>query len=339
MRNMQTMSTLEGLYNSYLNECTGTFEFSQNKFTDLYKKDQWGDNAMRSSYMYRLSRLSRSRGFKLIRPSLKAKLQQMQVKFDWKPIEDLVKQERTEKFSQYLENTLTEADSNLENCLDREMEALHRTKEELQALIQAYPEHQQRIAEVCTDAKTFQDNQDLRLALYTDDKLRRKYEHCGNCDYDMSRQHTPAAECLLLREMLVVMNRGMSVQLKPYDLTLRQTDYDENERIEVPDDVWEVYRHYKENKNHRRAGKESKPETRKQWMMCIYSVAKDLFGDGFVKRMETSKRGVKCYNFLTDKKVVDVAILLLQGERVNLDDFQREIVQEYRLDDVRRGAT
>ena len=87
------------------------------------------------------------------------------------------------------------------------------------------------------------------------------------------------------------------------------------------------------------AGKESKPETRKQWMMCIYSVAKDLFGDGFVKRMETSKRGVKCYNFLTDKKVVDVAILLLQGERVKLDDFQREIVQEYRLDDVRRGAT
>ena len=41
--------------------------------------------------MYRLSRLSRSRGFKLIRPSLRAKLQQMQVKFDWKPIEDLVR--------------------------------------------------------------------------------------------------------------------------------------------------------------------------------------------------------------------------------------------------------
>ena len=57
MRDMQTMSTLEDLYNSYLNECTGTFEFSENKFTDLYKKDQWDDNAMRSSYMYRLSRL------------------------------------------------------------------------------------------------------------------------------------------------------------------------------------------------------------------------------------------------------------------------------------------
>ena len=67
-------------------------------------------------------------------------------------------------------------------------------------------------------------------------------------------------------------------------------------------------------------------------MMCIYSVAKDLFGDGFVKRMETSKKGVKCYNFLTDKKVVDVAILLLKRSRMNLGDFNPEIVQEYRLD-------
>ena len=59
----------------------------------------------------------------------------------------------------------------------------------------------------------------------------------------MSRQHTPTVKCLLLREMLIVMNHGMSVQLKPYDLTLRQTDYDENERIEVPDNVWKAYKH------------------------------------------------------------------------------------------------
>jgi len=69
-------------------------------------------------------------------------------------------------------------------------------------------------------------------------------------------------------------------------------------------------------------------------MMCIYSLAKDLFGDGFVNRMETSKNGLKCYNFLTDRGVVDVAILLLKCGRANLDDFQREIVQKYRLDEA-----
>ena len=253
----------------------------------------------------------------------------MQVEYDWNPIKDLVKQERNEKFNQYLEDTLPEADCNLQKYLDKRMEALNQSKAELQALLQAHPEHQQRIIEVCTDARTFRDNQDLRLALYTDDKLRIRYEHSGTCNYDMSRQHTPTVKCLLLREMLIVMNHGMSVQLKPYDLTLRQTDYDENERIEVPDNVWKAYKHYKENKNHRRTGEESKPETRKQWMMCIYSLAKDLFGDGFVKRMETKKNGLKCYNFKTDKGVVDVAVLLLKWGRVNLDDFQREIVQEY----------
>ena len=170
------------------------------------------------------------------------------------------------------------------------------------------------------DTKTFKDNQNVRLTLYTDDKLHRQYEHSGICNYDMSRQHTPMVTCLLFREMLIVMNHGMSIQLKPYDLTLCQTNYNENERIEVPDNVWKAYKHYKENKNHRRTGKESKPETRKQWMMCIYSLAKDLFGDGFVKRMETSKNGLKCYNFLTDKGVVDVAILLLNWGRVNVEN-------------------
>ena len=62
------MSVLKDLSNSNFNECTGTFEFSENKFTDLYKKDQWDDNVMRSSYMYNLNRLLRSRGFKVIRP-------------------------------------------------------------------------------------------------------------------------------------------------------------------------------------------------------------------------------------------------------------------------------
>lgn len=324
---IQSMSILKDLRNSTFNACTGTFEFSENKFTELFKKDQWDDNMMRSSYMHNLNRLLESRGFKVIRPSLKKKLEQMQVKYDWAPVKDLVKQERNEKFNRYLRSALPEADISLEEYLDRRMKALHRTKTELQALIETHPEHRERIVDVCMDAKTFEHSRNLELAFYTDETLLRKYEHSGNCNYDMSRQHTPMAKCLLLREMLAIKNHGMSVQLKPHDLTLRQTDYDENERIDVPDNVWEAYKHYKEYKNHRGSEAESKPQTRKQWMTCIYSLARDLFGDEFVKRSETSKNGAKCYNFTTDKGVVDVSIMLMNWSRLNLDDFQREIVQ------------
>ena len=86
------MSVLKDLSNSNFNECTGTFEFSENKFTALYKKDQWDDNMMRSSYMHNLKRLLQTRGFKVIRAGLKKKLEQMQVEYDWNPIKDLVKQ-------------------------------------------------------------------------------------------------------------------------------------------------------------------------------------------------------------------------------------------------------
>ena len=90
------------------------------------------------------------------------------------------------------------------------------------------------------------------------------------------------------------MNHGMSKKLKSYDLTLCQADYDEKERIEVPDNVWETYKHYHKNKNRGRTGEESKPQTRKEWMMSIYFLAKGLFVDRFIKRPETSNQGVKC---------------------------------------------
>ena len=52
------------------------------------------------------------------------------------------------------------------------------------------------------------------LALYTDDKLRKKYESIGEFEYDICRQQTLTRKCLLLREMIAVMNHGMTPQLK-----------------------------------------------------------------------------------------------------------------------------
>ena len=121
------------------------------------------------------------------------------------------------------------------------------------------------------------------------------------------------------------MNRGMPRQLKPYDLTLCQVDYDEDEPIEVPDRVWQIYKH------HKRTRKAAKPRSRKELMMCVYFLAKDLFGDRFVRRSETSKRGKRCFNFITDEEAVEVAIGLTNWGRQDLDDFQHEIVETHGL--------
>jgi hypothetical protein len=64
-------------------------------------------------------------------------------------------QEKNEKFTRYLEGSLSKAESNFEECLYRRLKDLQITQAKLQGLIQAHPEHKKRIIEVCTDAKTF----------------------------------------------------------------------------------------------------------------------------------------------------------------------------------------
>jgi hypothetical protein len=126
-------------------------------------------------------------------------------------------------------------------------------------------------------------------ALYTDDKLRKKYERIGEVEYDILREQTLTKKCRLLREMIAVMNDGMTPQLKSYDLTLLQSDYDEDESINAPDKLWQQYKHHKQFKQRRRTTEE-KPQTRKSWMKCIFLLTKDVYGDRFIRKKETSKR-------------------------------------------------
>jgi len=56
-------------------------------------------------------------------------------------------------------------------------------------------------------------------------------------------------------------------------------------------------------------------------MMCIFLLAKDVFGGRFIRRKETSKRAKsekRCYNYFTDKRVVEVAIGLMNLNLRNL---------------------
>jgi hypothetical protein len=154
--------------------------------------------------------------------------------------------------------------------------------------------------------------------LCTDDKLRKKYEHIGEVEYDILRQQTLTTKCLLLREVITVMNDGMTPQLKSYDLTLLQSDYDEDESINAPDEVWQKY------KDHHRKTK-PKPQTRKSWMMCIIFMTKDVFVGRFIRKKQTSKSGEKCHNYFTNK-VVEVEVELMNWNLWNLDYISPEIV-------------
>ena len=224
-----------------------------------------------------------------------------------------------------MNNRLTEVDGKLKECIDRRLAALHRTKEELCELMATCPERRERYMEICMDPKAFRENQKLQFALYTDDRLRTMFEYDGIVDYDVKRQETPTAKCLLLREMIAVMNSGIGrVLLKPHDLTLQQSQYDENQPVELTDELWQQYCH------HKRTTK-SKPVTYKHLMACIYLLAKDLFGCRFIGQTETSKNGHRCYNYNTDESVVAVAIELMNWNQRNLDYIHEEIVQKYDL--------
>jgi hypothetical protein len=279
------------------------------------------DNVMRSSFLYTLDTLLEMRGFQVIRPEITEVIGT----YDWDPIKHLLKQKREEKFENYLNNSLTDADPTFEECIDSRCKTLHRNKDELCKLIDSNPGHKRDYMEIFTDAKTFKNNRNVVLALYTDDKLYEKYERIGEVEYDICRQQTLTKKCRLLREMIVVMNKGMTPQLKPYDLTLLQSDYDEDEPINAPDEVWQKY------KDHHRT-KKPKPQTRKSWMMCIFLLTKDVFGDRFVIKKETSKSGKKCHNYFTNKWVVEIAIELMNWNLRNLDYIAPEIVQTYDLE-------
>ena len=243
--------------------------------------------------------------------------------------------ERREQFQLYLTNDLSDscwkADGlvgKLTEFMDHTLQTLRKTKKQLLTLIAANPAYETIITDVCTDARSFAYNENLVLALYTDEKLRDL-----NGDWRGGRgRSTPTAKCLLLRTILAAMNRGQSFQLKTYDLTLSQTQYDEDEQVEVSDDVWLLYR------SHMRTRKLEKPQTRKEWMMCVYLLAKCLFGSRFINRMETSRGGnrsnggTRCYNFQTDNRVVDLAIDLIDWPTCDLANFEPEVVQKYDLE-------
>jgi hypothetical protein len=149
--------TMRELMSSTVNKYTGEYEYTEDSFAKVYKEHRWMDNVMRSSFLYTLDTLLEMRGFQVIRPEI------MEVigTYNWEPIEHLVKQEREDKFENYLNNRLTDADLKFDECLDSRCKTLHRNKNELCKLIDSNPYHKKFYVEIFTDTKTFKNNRNV----------------------------------------------------------------------------------------------------------------------------------------------------------------------------------
>ena len=330
-QNTRAMKIMRDISDCRFNECTGDFEYSENKFSKLYMQDRWLDNVMRSSYMHTLETLLTSRGFGVVRAGVPESVCDA---YDWEPTQNKVKQQKKELFQAYIcDGDVAKLDAKQKECLDRRLAKLRCTKQKLCALLEAHPEWREICEEIFTDARAFQNTQNLFLALCTDAKLRAMFANEGSVNYELKRQEMPTAKCLLLRELIAVMNRslGDASPLKPHDLTLRQSQYDQYAAVQVTEGLWQQYRH------HKRTEKE-KPADCKSLMSRIYYLAKELFGTRFVRRQETSKKGRRCYNYSTDENMVAVAIELTNWNRMDLADIQGEIVQSYDLERRKQAA-
>jgi hypothetical protein len=91
-KNTKAMGIMKELQLVNENDCTGEYEYSESRFSKLYKEHLWMDNMMRSSFLYTLDRLLEMRGFQVTRPVIGPRED-----YDWEPIEDLVKQEKEER--------------------------------------------------------------------------------------------------------------------------------------------------------------------------------------------------------------------------------------------------
>ncbi len=113
-KNTKAMGITKELQLVKENDCTGENEYSESRFSKLYKVHLWMDHMMRSSFLYTRDRLLEMRGFQVTRPVIGT-----HGDYDWEPIDDLVKQEEEERFERYLKNSLTGAGRKDEECHDR----------------------------------------------------------------------------------------------------------------------------------------------------------------------------------------------------------------------------
>jgi len=183
--------------------------------------------------------------------------------------------------------------------------------------------------EVFTEPHAVSHLLNIRYAAYTNERLSSIDEASSTRDFDVCNlTRLPVCNKVqLLRRLLDIFNCELPqtcTPMKAYDLTLKQSSYDEDEIISVSNDIWRWYLQV-------RRTRKAKPTNRRGLMQCIAALAKELFGKRFLEKTETSKRkkgGKKVYNYKTNTAILNIAMKIMAWQD-RQEDIDPEFVRLY----------
>jgi len=188
-----------------------------------------------------------------------------------------------------------------------------------------------RVNSIFLNDATFKSNQNMVLAMYTLEKIKRMQAHAATLDYALPNAKTVPACVCLLHELVDVFNADLheSARIKVSDLSLHQNQYDEGEEIEITDEMWGLFSY-----NCRAIKK--RPSTRRDLMTVIFTLAQKIFGKWFTDKKKTRSKNVKnktnCYNYIGNHRFVSVYVRLADWSKHDLSDFEPAMVSKYKLE-------
>ena len=351
--NSQEFSTLLGLVDVTWSSDELDDVYTENKFSKGYRGWLWHDNVMQGQWPFNFKFYSEKRGFVFISrlsleggpsvdPSfrkqvLKMCMQDLRREFMcWRKGKETphfeIFDKRLVEIRQLSLNGNDEHHEDYDHLLNAKMH-LNSYFEKLKGYDCFWT--RVRVNSIFMNLKAFQNNQIIRMAMYTREKLNTIQSHNHKVEFNLPNAKSVCTLVLLLRELITVFNVGMPAnsRLRIYDISMHQSQYNEDSGINVTDAVWRLYVYACQSVK-------KQPTTRKSLLTAIFFLSQKLFGKYFTTKNETSrlvpskKNGVKklkCYNYVGDDMFLRVHVGLTDWSKVKLSDLEPAIVKKYKL--------
>jgi len=336
------MSTLREINDVAWSPMLRKHVYSENKFSLGYKEWLWERYLMNASFVCNFVTLSEKRGFVLTPAeegdkipipdyvkigNLKKQCQQddEDALFRWKLGETTP---RTYFFNQRL-LAVSSVHRGLKiktksSVIIREKNRFDTQMLDLDPIVKEY------IHRIFTCDRALEKNQNMVLGIYTFAKLQSIASQQQKQNYEICCMYNTINTAILYREMITAWNKNMppDAYLKPYNITIKQGNYDENQKLDIPDSVWNRYKR-------KSGGGSDRPMTRRTVLECIFALSQELFGTKYNIRTPTTRKvnGVKirCFNYSCDFLALHVFTSLANWNNCDLKDFEPEIVEGYEL--------
>jgi hypothetical protein len=333
---MGELASFIELQDTKINMETDIVELTETRFSNLWKVVHFDDIKSRSSFVYSLQCLLTRRGFNVIQQSIR-RIYNGQDKESRRALDKINRQVKEKDVRDWQNGTHNE---NLDNILAavtgierHEIEthmphlAMHKKR-----LLPAHGKFKYDIIRLFTDPNLRRTHKNLILACYTNSKLLDLCDSNDKTDFKINNLSSDEAKEHLRRDMIDIFNSGLSVQvsLTYQNLTLNQSDYDEDENIEIRDDMWVHFHHLYPKSS------KPRPRNRKCLMDCIFGIARTLYGTRFTDKAYTRVRveghRKRQYNYATDMQVFDLFVHSTDWSYLSLDDIEAELVKSHGIE-------